>query len=95
MIKAKGIKNKEKITVIYNNNSFMFNGIGSEQYTDEIIAECKRFHAIGGTYYAEKWDEPLNIAEVLRNYFFDKPTLDIEMSGNDFQELPHEDGVFY
>lgn len=93
MIKARGIKDGKKVEVIYNNKRFTFNGKESDEYESLIGMELRMFHPIGGTYFAEDEYEPLNIAEVLRCYFFDKPTLDIE--SDEEQMLEAEEGVVY
>lgn len=93
MIKARGRKDGKMIEVVYNENEFTFNGKWSLSYEASIIVELNRFHPIGGTYYAQDPYEPLNIIEVLRNHFFDKPTLDIESDTD--QMLDSEEGHIY
>lgn len=92
MIKAEGVKNKKKMTVIYNGD-FLFNGKKNEVLQRVVEFELKQFHAIGGTYYAEKETDTLNILSVLQNHFFDYPTVDI-ITDEDVS-IPFEKGVVY
>lgn len=93
MIKATGIKNNKRITVIYDNDKFLFDGKENFHYEAIIRVEMEMKHSIGGTYYAEEINDPVNIAGVLRNHFFDSPTLDIE--SDEPLDIPSEEGVIY
>lgn len=92
MIRAKGKKNGKDITVYYENNIFLFDGEENENYYLQVEEELQKNHPIGGTYYAEKYNDPLNIINVLSNHFFDRPTLDIVVKGKEAEAvLPDED----
>lgn len=92
MIKATGKKDGEKMTVEYDNGKFLFNGIDDVYYTDELEYELSLTHAVGGTYFPQK-DEPLNILNVLENYFFDEHA-DVE-TDEQIEEMESEYGRIY
>lgn len=92
MIKAEGIKDGKTMIVEYNRGEFRYDGIeGSYDLEMEIMLDAK--HPVGGTYVPTSKYDPLNIINVLGNYFFDKPTLDIETDED--AELPFESEIIY
>lgn len=93
MIRAKGTKNGKRMVVEYADGEYVFDGKTNYGLEAEIVMELRERHPIGGTYYTEKEDDPVNIENVLGNWFFDKPTLEIE-TDYDFQ-LPYEKGRIY
>lgn len=70
MIKARGVKNGRSIEVEYKDNKVYFNGVEDSFLTDEVEYELSLIHAVGGTYFPQKY-EPVNAINVLRNHFFD------------------------
>lgn len=92
-IVARGIKDGKNMTVIYDGNVFRFNGEENGMYQMDIEIEMSAKHIVAGTYAVENENDPINIANVLREYFFDKPTLDVRCS--DDIQLDYKDGVIY
>lgn len=93
MIKAKGTKDGKKIVITYNDDKILFDGKKNIVYELEMKFELLQRHVFGGTYYPESDTEPLNIINVLENYFFDNTAVEIESDEN--YELPYEDGIIY
>lgn len=93
MVKARGIKDGKKMEVAYNGHQFTFNGELNAKYASQVMYHMRCKHPIGGTYHAKNYDDEINIINVLRRWFFDKQTSDIE-SDCTFT-LPYEEGVIY
>ena len=93
MIKAKGVKNGKSMTVIYDGCEYTFNGKTDYGLEAEIVVELTELHPIGGTYHPKDENEPLNIMNIIGNYFFDVPSLDIKV--DEPAELPCEKRVVY
>lgn len=95
MVRAKGRKDDRAVTVYYDKGLFLFNNEENPVYMQDMAHELNQRHFIGGTYQAESDYDILNILEVLRNHFFDKPVLDITVKDEVVEELPYEEGVVY
>lgn len=93
MIRAKGKKNGKTVAVEYKDEIFTFNGKIDPALEQEMLMLMEEKRPIGGTYYAEYADDPLNIVEVMRSYFFDKPVR-VETDEH-IEEMPFEEGVVY
>ena len=93
MIIARGKKNGRRIMVTYNKDQFLFDGEDNLEYEAQIVYELLKFHAIGGTYYPEKESDPLNVINVLREYFFDDNN--VLITSEEKYEIPYEEGVVY
>ena len=92
MIRAKGKKNGKTLSVEYNDGEFRFNEKEDLSFEAEMIMLMNQRRPIGGTYFAEKADDPLNIIETIRQYFFDRP---VDVETDEDVEMPCEEGVVY
>ena len=94
MVIANGVKNGQAICVVYDDNKLTFNGMKNILYEQDILYKAEYGgYPLGGTYYTD--NKELNIVEVLKNHFFDKPILNVTC---DFDfELPSatDKGVIY
>lgn len=93
MLKAKGIKNGKKLTVVYHNKEFAYSTGDNPIYDLVLKGELSMRHVFGGTYYPDDDYDILNVINVLANYFFDEPTNDI--SGDEYTTLLNEEGCVY
>ena len=94
MIKAEGKRYGKKIKVVYEDGHFLFNGEKNKVYEDVVRYEMSVRHPIAGTYFAEKEDDALNIAEVLRAWFFDEPNVEVDIQDEEYEEMPSEGFVY-
>ena len=74
MIKAEGIKDRHKMTVIYEDGKYTFNGKENEIYKAQMDVLLSSELPIFGTYISTDPSEELNIVGKLATYFFDKYT---------------------
>ena len=72
MIRAEGKKKGKKVVVEYENDIFTFNGKQNDLYMAELNVMLDAKLTLFGTYHAENSFDELNIAGVLREYFFDE-----------------------
>ena len=93
MIAVTGIKNGKRLEAVHSEGRFTFNGKKNSEYESEILEALKERYPVGGTYYVESENDTANIANVLCNYFFDSPTLEIK-SDEDYN-IPYEKGMVY
>ena len=92
MIKATGYKDAQLMVVEYQEGEVLFNSVKNEELEEELNMKLNRGYPIGGTYFPNK-DSPLNVVNVLRVFFFDKPA-DIE-TDEDIPTIPYEKGKIY
>lgn len=93
MIIAKGLKNGKKISVKYENETFLFDGRQNKILLIQLEAELKRLPIVFGTYCANNPYEILNIIGVLREHFFDD--IDVEIETDEEITEKWESGVVY
>ena len=89
-ITANGIRDGEKLEVTYDGKEFLFDGMDNPFLALEIRAEMSELHPIGGTFVVDDKNDIRNIIEVLTNYFFDRPTLDVTCS-EEIEPIPTYD----
>ena len=94
MIRATGMLNGFYTVAEYNGKEWRFNGNKDDMAELELNIMLECLHPVGGTYVPKSKDDPLNIINVLGNYFFDMPT-DIIETDEQVDELPNEKGVIY
>ena len=94
MISAEGKKYGQTIKVVYDKNKFLFNGKQDKFFEDDIRFEMKLRHPIGGTYYTEDINDVLNIAGVLRRWFFDETNVEVLIQDEDVTDMPSEELIY-
>lgn len=92
MIRAEGKKRGTELNVEYRNGKFFYNGIEG-LYDLEMNSLLDAKHPAGGTYVPSGRYDPLNIINILSNWFFDKPILNIE--SDEAVELPSGEGEVF
>lgn len=92
-ITATGQKDGKTVKLIYEDGEFTFNGGHRTIYEQEIQFECRAGHPVGGTYFPPK-NSPLNLLNVIENYFFDRNAV-AEITGVDIEPMECEEGRVY
>lgn len=89
-ITATGKKDGKTVKLVYEDGEFTFNGGYNNIYEHEIEWHRRAGHPVGEAYFPPK-DSPLNLINVIENYFFDRNTL-AEVAGVDIEPMESEEG---
>lgn len=97
ILRAKGKKNGEVVSVVCKCQDgkkpvILFNGERNWYYELHFTAELEDCHVMGGT-YCPKENEPLNVYNVLENYFFDS-SVKVQVEGK-MPTIPYRKGMIY
>lgn len=92
-ITATGQKDGKTVKLVYEDGEFTFNGGFNALYEQEIEWHRRAGHPVGGTYFPPK-DSPLNLLNVIENYFFDRNTV-AEITGAEIEPMESEEGRVY
>lgn len=92
-ITATGKKDGKTVKLVYEDGEFTFNGKHKTIYEQEIEWHRKVRHPVGGVYFPPN-DSPLNLINVIENYFFDCNAI-AEVSGVDIEPVEYVYGRTY
>lgn len=93
MIKAEGKYGGRKLVVVADENKITFNGVEDKEFSRLLQEELKERHPMGGTFFPEV-NSRLNLVNTLANHFFDT-LVDVSITGEEIEEIPSEEGVYY